>query len=62
MYSKNCVYRYVHILTLVNPVTLGTMQLGQNSEVAADQEIAALKNDLTSNLITTFAVLVSRIM
>ena len=26
---------------LVNPVTLGTMQLGRNSEVAVFQEIAA---------------------
>ena len=38
------------------------MQLGWNSEVAAAQEIAAAQNDLTSNLITTFVVLVSRIM
>ncbi len=37
--------------------------LGQNSEVAVFQEIAAaVKNDLTLNLMANFAVLVSRIM
>ena len=54
----------MHGACLVNPATLGTAQLGRNSEVAVVQIIAATKkiSYLKSKLMTNFAVLSRGIM
>ena len=55
--NKNAHIIIIIIVDLVNLVTLGTVQLGRNSKVAAFKKLPQLKNDLTSNLMTNFAVL-----
>ncbi len=52
IYCKGC----YSVDFFVNPATLGTVQLDQNSEVAACQKYLQLKNDPTSHLMTNFAV------
>ncbi len=50
-YTSKCPFA----IYIINPATLGTVQLGRNSEVATFQKIAAAKNDLTSKLNISYA-------